>query len=435
VADSQIGASGKFRAYIAEYQIRKTYPGFSDDNIETLVDAYVHDTLTDTYTGYTELEEAIDLLYDTFYDDNTCELENLALLDPYLAAEIFSLQIAAAAADSKGWAETVSIMTEKFPEAAFILSGGDQVELRNRECEYTGFFSPPELTSLPVAPAIGGHERYVNFDHHFNLPNESSEYGVNEAGGDYYFTYGNVLFMVLNMDTTMSTYPEDPPPPPDECEAIDSEEEFKLLLSELENYCDEETKEYYDSLESFKKSVLEHKTFMQETIAANPHAKWKIVMWHYSIYSAGNHATDDVIRVLRYYIVPVLDDLNIDLVLLAHDHSFTRSYQMLHDNPQGGQKMNKRGEIINPTGTLYLTGTSSSGSKYYPLNCNYDVGDDPDTIEVERPNPYFEYVAAASQLEVPLFSYISVDRNSLKICTYRRDTLEMMDIYTIIKQE
>jgi len=492
VADPQIGASGptfeEAKAYIAEYQTRKTYPDLSDENIKLIVDAYVNNALTETFIGLTELKEAIDLLCDTFFKDTTDKLANLKAIDPDLAKEIFALQTAAAEQDSKSWAETVRIMTDKFPEAAFILSAGDQVELVNREYEYTGFFSPSELTSLPVAPAIGNHERAVNFKYHFNLPNESSEYGVSIAGGDYYFSHGNALFIVLNMDATTSLFPQEPPPdpggsapggappppgqgggpqggapplpgqgggpqggappppgqgggpqggappPPGQDIPIDNEEEFELALSELEQYCDEETGECYDKLEKFKKSVAEHKKFMEEAISANPNAKWKIVMWHYSIYSAGIHAAENGTRALKYYMVPVLDDLDVDLVLSGHDHCFARTYQMLGDDPQPEQEIDKRGRIVNPTGILYLTANSSSGSKYYELHLQYDVEDNPDTEEKEEPDPYFEYVAVANQLEVPQFSYINVDSESLEISTYRTDTMEMIDSYAIVKE-
>ena len=173
---------------------------------------------------------------------------------------------------------------------------------------------------------------------------------------------------------------------------------------------------------------------MKEAISTNPNAKWKIVMWHYSIYSSGGHAADEEIRALKYYMVPVLDDLDIDLVLMAHDHSFARTYQMVGDEPQLEQKVDENGRIIDPSGTVYLTANSSSGSKYYELNKKYNVKDNPDTAEIEGPDPYFEYVDAAGQLKNPLFSYILIDHDSLEIATYTTDTMEMIDSYAIIKE-
>jgi hypothetical protein len=485
LADSQIGASGpktmsqEMQTFIAEYLIRKRCPDFSDEKVKALVDASTDSAPTEAFNGLTELEEEIDLLFDIVSKDTSNKLTLVGAKDPGLAGEILSLQMAAAAEDANGWKETVGIVADQFPEAAFILSAGDQVELKTREYEYTGFFSAPELTSFPVAPAIGNHEGAVNFDHHFNLPNESSEYGVNEAGGDYYFVYGDVLFMVLNIDATTSAFPKEPPPgmggesqggpaappgqgpppqggpslppgqdmagappgappggpvPPGHDVDISSDEEFVDSLSELEQYCDEETGACYDKIEGFKKSVGEHKAFMKNAIAENPNAKWRIVMWHDSIYSAGFHAADDSIRALRYYMVPALDALDIDLVFMGHDHSYTRTHQMLGDDPQLAQRFDKKGRVYNPTGTVYLTATSSSGSKYYELSEKYDVTDDPGTPEIEGPDSYFEYVAVAGQLKTPLFSYVNVDENSLEISTYRADTMEMVDRYAIVKE-
>jgi 3',5'-cyclic AMP phosphodiesterase CpdA len=180
--------------------------------------------------------------------------------------------------------------------------------------------------------------------------------------------------------------------------------------------------------------VAEHKAFMESAVSAAPDAVWRVVVWHDSIYSAGVHAADDSSRALRKYIVPALDALDIDIVLMGHDHSFARSYQMLGDEPQLEQEIDEMGRVVNPTGILYLTANSSSGSKYYELSSQYDVTDDPGTPEKEGADPYFAYVAVAEQLKTPLFSYVVVDGNSLDITTYRTDTLEVTDRYAIVKQ-
>jgi hypothetical protein len=334
-----------------------------------------------------------------------------------------------AASDGIGWSNTLAAMNDEFPDAAFIMSGGDQTDTATNEAQYTNFFSPVVLTSLPVAPAVGNHEgAAVNYNYHFNLPNESSTYGVNSAGGDYYFTYGNTLFMVLNMEPTNSLYPggggggTPPPGPPPSgppgpppggggappCNDIISDADFTAKLA---------TKD----MTAFVGSINQHKAFMQEAIAANPTVKWKVVMWHYSIYSAGNHAADSQVRAIRYYMVDVLDELNVDLVLMGHDHAFTRTYQMYNDDPEKAQTVNSNGQVVNPTGTLYITESSSSGSKYYDLNCKYPA------------DPYFDYVAVGAQLYKPQFSYISVDDSTLSISTYRTDTMQEIDTYSIFK--
>jgi hypothetical protein len=475
VADSQLGASGEkdystseAKAYIAEYEARLMVPGLTDAQYAEIVTLYVAGTLTTTYPAYSNLNKAIKKLYDTYKVDTTANLATVAALETIypgsatLAANIVALraqrltsQKAAAALDTEGWVETLKVMTEKFPRAAFIMSGGDQVE-NAREYEWTDYFSAEELTSLPVAPTYGSHDKGVNMDYHFNLPNVSA-YGVNTAGADYYFTYGNVLYMVLNMDTTMDLYPRSAPPtaPPSgggapptaqECTGIADDATFAATLAALEATPTDDTTDdpAKMKLDDFSASIDEHETFMQEAIAANPHAKWTIVMWHYSIYSAGNHSAEDVIRAMKVYMVPVIDNLNIDLALMAHDHVYTRTFQMLNDDPQENQMTGRRGEVINPTGTLFITGATSSGSKYYSLSNCYDCAE---------PDDYYEYVALADDMSrtddngttddttddvvynFPSFSYIDVDNNSLKISVFRTDTEEMLDSYTIVKQK
>ncbi len=503
VADSQIGASaGRYDATIAiaETMTTREYPENTEDEIQAIVDDYVADgeitgdtdlylsneilTLSSLYKqnssyltgsnftkarlikyfltgkGYATSDiDAITAAYNagTLIDEPVLTWLN-NLVDDYTNGDLkvaaqacadviaplrLAMEQAAAASDSEGWAETVEVMSSKFPRAAFILSGGDQVE-NAREYEWTGFFSPEELRSLPVAPAIGSHDSTSNSastNYHFNLPNESTMYGVNSAAGDYYFTYGNALIMVINMDETQKYYPMGPPPSgppgnPNECRTIDSEAAFEAAY---------QTNLNANKLTNYLASIDQHEAFIAEVIAANPMARWKIVMWHYSIYSAGNHAADSPIRAIRRDFIPVMDEYDIDLTLMAHDHVYTRTFQMLDDDPQEDQTVGKNGEIINPTGTLYITGATSSGSKYYSLNCAYD-NDDPDV--------YFEYVAQGDDmsriiddngtpddpkddevLNFPSFSYIDVDHNSLKISVYRSDTEEILDTYSIVKQE
>jgi hypothetical protein len=573
VADSQIGASAPdslsassdIKPYIAEYKLRLDYAALitaetlTDDDVTAIVDAYTGGELADdaeelaTHAAaypdvdLTTLRDDIDALYTAFSDEYGTEgyltdLAALTVLDSTLADEILVLieenlseRMTAVEEDSDGWAETLGIMREQFPETAFLLSAGDQVEETNWEYEYTALFDPQELTSLPMAPVIGSHDRAVNFDYHYNLPNES-EYAVNDAGGDYYFTYGNTLIMVLNMDATGQLYPKEAPPsdgggeppgpPPGEddtseeeatdtdgdgvadeddlcsdtygesingcpltadydddadgvtndadmcnntlsdhydaglistitgcpyddvdsdgipdedadgitidrcnntyddltvdedgcsdCDYLDNEDELATMIYDLENSCetDETTlvETCTDTLADYKISLEEHRVFMEEAIAANPDVKWKIAMWHYSCYSAGMHSTDNELEVLRYKFTPVMEELDIDMVLMGHDHVYTRTYQMLDNTPQTEQTVIADGTVVNPTGILYLTASSSSGSKFYSLNCN--VGDDTSNSAV-----YYDY-AASWYDEVRTFTHFTVDDDSLELKTF-----------------
>lgn len=554
VADSQIGASGggelsrsrEGKPYIEDWydEDEGNNPLPSDETIRAYLEFKNPDATVEEIDDLLEefLEDVVGNIYDpVFYDEYSDEgldtdFSDVALLDEGLAAGLLGLvqekiaeNMAAIEDDSEGWSTTVELMTDMFPRASFIVSGGDQVELKDNEYEYTGFFTPYELTSIPVAPTYASHDRALNFEYHFNLPNESEEYGQDDNGvGDYYFTHGNTLIMVLNMDVTNGLFPGGPggpggpppgPPPgggggppsadtdgdgvsddddlcpdtpegtfvdedgcplpdgedydgdgvlnendlcsntlaehfdaglisnitgcpyddvdsdgiPDEdnegnaidrcnntygdltvdedgcadCGYIETDDELRAWLEELEDDGD---------LDEFQASLEEHGLFIEETIAANPQAKWKIVVWHYSIYSAAMHSTDDQSEGIRYLFTPMLEELDIDVVLMGHDHAYTKTFQMLGNEPQLDQMVTPSGKVINPTGILYLTASSSSGSKYYDLNCN--IGDETSDSAV-----YYDYADVYYE-DIITFSYFEVDDNRLKFKTFSYSLIE-----------
>ena len=245
-----------------------------------------------------------------------------------------------------------------------MVSAGDQVNTPNNENEYAGYFAPEKLKRLPVATVVVNHDLAVNYNYHFNNPNESNEYGVTVGGGNYYYTYGNTLFMMLNSNST---------------------------------------------------SNAQHKAFMEEAIAASPNSTWKVITMHHSMYSSASHSVSSALINRRVLLSPIMDELEIDVVLGGHDHCYTRSYQMLGNEPQLDQLMSSAGSVINPTGTLYITGNFASGSKYYGLQANPEA-----------------YAAVRLQVNSPTFSHIEVTDTSFKISTYRTDTLAEIDTYEII---
>ena len=267
--------------------------------------------------------------------------------------------------DSEGFVNTLNKAAEMFPDISFMLSAGDQVESPNNETEYLGYFTPAQLRQYPVATTIGNHDNSATFKLHFNTPNESSQHGLTSAGGNYYFTYGDALFMVLNTNNT---------------------------------------------------NGATHRAFIEETIAAVPDTQWRFVMNHQSIYSPANHSTSSSIVNLRAALHPIMDDFDIDVVFAGHDHSYVRSHQMQGGQPLLNQAVDEQGRVINPTGTLYMTANSSSGSKYYNL----------------RPDPE-PYAAVRTQLRTPTFANVELTPTSFSITTYRADTGEAVDTYTIVK--
>lgn len=264
----------------------------------------------------------------------------------------------------EGWANTVNTALSSFPNTSFILSAGDQVNTSSNEEEYASFFAPEELASIALIPAIGNHDDGSLYQYHYNSPNESATNGTTSAGGDYWFAYGNTLYMVLN---------------------------------------------------SNNQSALSHEVFMEDAIAqAGSGIQWKVVMFHHSIYSSGTHSDDSSILSRRSDLYPIFDTLDIDVVLMGHDHYYTRSYQM-----EGGIAQNSlESSAVNPVGTLYITANSGSGSKYY------------DYLPLDG-----LYAAVSWQEDLPSFSNIQIDDNTFRITTYESESGDVIDDYTIIKDQ
>ena len=244
-------------------------------------------------------------------------------------------QIGASGSQGQGTADDINIAVDTFncnktleqakitaPNASFILSAGDQIDYAGtdssdgknvRESEYAGFTYPALLRMLPLATTIGNHEsKGTDYKYHYNNPNSEDGLGSTNSGSDYYFSYGNVLFISLN---------------------------------------------------SNNRNTVEHRELLKKAVESNPDAKWKVVMFHHDIYGSGQPHSDTDGANLRALFAPLMDEFGIDMCLTGHDHSYARSYLMA----DGTAIQYDDSVAINPEGTLYIAAGSASGSKFYKL--------------------------------------------------------------------
>ncbi len=330
----------------------------------------------------------------------------------------------AALNDGFAWDRTLDAAVAENPDLSFVISAGDQVNKTGqpKEEEYAGYLSADALKTLPVATTIGNHDSLnPDYTYHFNNPN-ATEYGTTEAGGDYYYSYGDGLFIVLNTN----------------------------------NY-----------------NVAEHKQAIEEAIAAYPDAAWRVVTIHQDIYGSGLDHSDTDGMILRTQLTPVFDEADIDVVLQGHDHTYSRSKLLYGDGqthssyefrlneegtdydwdhaynvetdeqiplyPEDGDEEGAAAKdaftqdnmcytiedvegntVTDPQGILYMTANSASGSKYYELTATQQ-----------------DYIAARSQNWLPSFSVITMDSDSFQIDTYQitdDGTVEQIDeTFTIEK--
>ena len=330
----------------------------------------------------------------------------------------------AARNDGFAWDRTLDIAVEQNPGLDFVISAGDQVNKTGqaKEEEYAGYLAPDALASLPVATTIGNHDSLnPDYMYHFYNPNQTG-YGETEAGGDYYYSYGSGLFIVLNTN----------------------------------NY-----------------NVAEHEQAIREAVASDPDATFRIVTIHQDIYGSGLDHSDTDGMILRTQLTPIFDEYDIDVVLQGHDHTYSRTKLLYGDGQTHGTyefRLNEDGSdydwdnayntqtdeqiplypeegdtagqaahdafqadnncytiedvegntVTNPQGILYMTANSASGSKFYEL------------ISTQQ-----DYVAARSQNWLPSYSVINLTADSFSIDTYQitdNGTVEKIDdTFTIRK--
>ena len=205
--------------------------------------------------------------------------------------------------DTCGWNYTVNKMTGRYPEAAFIISGGDQFQSADSITQMKAYLSPEKLRSLPVANTIGNHDKGETlYGDIFNNPNEVNELFADEAGTGYYYTYGEVLFITVNSNNNFL---------PDTAKVI------------------------------------------RNAVKAYPDAKWRVVTMHHNPYSAS--LSDDEYSEERLLFSALYDCYDIDLVLSGHDHFYSRTEPMYAGRRAEGE------------GTVYVQSSSASGSNYDPL--------------------------------------------------------------------
>lgn len=295
--------------------------------------------------------------------------------------------------DAYNWNKVLNGAVKNHPDVSFLVSAGDQVNDQNDEYQYAGYLSAEALTSLPVATTIGNHDSgSAQYSYHYNNPNteKMNDEGATNAGTDYFYRYGNTLFIVLDTN----------------------------------NY-----------------NCATHEENIKKAIEENQDAKWRVVTFHQDIYGSGfNHSDSDGI-VLRTQLTPLMDKYDIDVVLQGHDHTYSRTYQLTGDGKEheaydGGNYKNdqnfllendcyeiksdiKSGTITNPEGTVYYEANSATGSKFYNL------------IGTKQ-----NYIAERSQTWTPTYSVVSVTDDSFSVTTYDATTQEPVkgsSTYTIKK--
>ncbi|MDN5816224.1 immunoglobulin-like domain-containing protein [Yaniella sp.] len=267
------------------------------------------------------------------------------------------------ARDAEGWQNALDANDQLFPDSQFLLSAGDQInDYSGNVNEYSAYLSPHQMRTNAFAQTLGNHDSMSGFPQrlyhqHYNQPN-LAEYDSSE--GTYWFKYNDVLH--LNIST------------------------------EYRNWDD-------------------HREFLETTIAEHgDDAHWTMLTFHRPLYSVANHSTSGTTNDIRDGLGPIINDLDIDVVLTGHDHSYSRSFVIDADGNQVDPATSEtivdaNGDVVEPETatetaqesatppltyegkessprldegmrvrvtpeegeTLFVTANSASGSKYYGL--------------------------------------------------------------------
>lgn len=285
--------------------------------------------------------------------------------------------------DAYNWNKVIKKSLDKSNNISFIICGGDETNTSENDCnrsekytnewEYSGFLSPCYLRQVPIANAIGNHDKdNLSFYNHFNMPN-LTDLGKGTAGADYYFVYGNALYLFINTNNL---------------------------------------------------NISEHKKFINEAVKINKNIKWKIAVFHHDIYGGGRHRDDKDIKTLREKLPPILESNNIDLALCGHDHIYSRTYPIKRNKKIKNFSVNKIKDskkkiekIKKNKGVIYITGSSCTGSKFYK--------------QVKNKN---KYIKKRYNKEIPTYTVININQNFISIITYEINNDKPIDNKLIIHE-
>ncbi len=210
------------------------------------------------------------------------------------------------------------------PGADFFVDLGDYVnDCTMEEWDYYFDNFAPYNQSLTHVPVAGNHDGNLRWNFFKTMFNVSTAGNWQSLTGAYYaFDWGDAHFAVLN---TNDMYP----------------------------------------------MQLEQINWLRNTMNTTE-KQWKIVLMHRSLYSAGKNINKPDTIAMRQTLIPIMDELGIDIVLSGHDHMYYRSKQLKNDSVVTGVRYVDEtvdGEkvqcALDPDGTVYIVADTIGTKRYY----------------------------------------------------------------------
>ncbi|MDQ0273560.1 carbohydrate-binding protein [Cytobacillus purgationiresistens] len=307
-------------------------------------------------------------------------------------------QYSSASTDGKKTEQMLKNATSQFKDSVdFTYLAGDFTDKANNPDQWDTFFNLSQnlFQDTFMVPVIGNHDSAsgLYLDNYFPSPESAKENTANESSYVYSFDYGSAHFASLNTEHSSG-------------EKL--EEQVEWLKKDME--------------------------------ASDK--KWKIVLFHKSIYPGASHITDsDIIR-LRTALSPVLDELNVDAVLSGHDHVYSRGFVNGDGSKENAQpvKPTDLSTVYAPDAPLYYTIVSGGLKFYNPKNYSVTTGDplipNYDFLDVKSTN--VEDAASADGNKIT-YSEVTVSDEKITFDTYYTTTKtndnRHLETFSIVKEK
>jgi len=291
---------------------------------------------------------------------------------------------APAEVDGLEWYRTIDMAEQWFgDEAEFLMIGGDLVTNGRDEEEFLTFSKPDELRSFPLITTVGNHDEGEPYSRHFTYDDVDTSTSRDSGiyGGSYWLEYDGALIMSLNTNS----------------------ENMALHRNFIESSINEFTEIYGEPT-------------------------WKIVLFHHSIYSTAEdrYQYADSTR-LEYS--SILSEYGVDVVLMGHDHVYTRSYMMDGDTP-----IDDPSRYIADGDNLYAAYADPADTEVLYVTANAAGDEHYDVADNQLP-----YAAFTNQEHIPNVTKVDVTPESFSYTVYRtgeNNTKEdIVDSFTILRTE
>ena len=222
--------------------------------------------------------------------------------------------------DGQMWNSLLAEALGKNPDISYLLTPGDNTSSGKTDAEWQTLLMPKALRGLPMAMAIGNHDKKgMTYNYFTNMPNEY--YGNHFSGldRDFWFRYGDVLYL------------------------------------------------FYDSTSG---NAPDHMAMTKEAVEKNPDAKWRIGVVHHGIYGAGDSIGDlETELLLKTIFAPIFETYDFDFVITGHTHSQGRSHFMednkVVETAEGGKT------YTDPEGVMYLNANCATGALVYDNSADH----------------------------------------------------------------